>query len=321
MILGKFLPPHAGHVYCVDFARRFVDRLTVLVCSIEREPIPGALRYEWMRELCTGCEVVHVTDENPQEPAEHPDFWPIWRETIRRVLPEGPDYVFASEDYGVPLAELLGSRFVPVDVGREAVPVSGTAIRNDPLGNWEYLPAPVRPYFVKRVCVFGPESTGKTTLARDLARRFETVWVPEFARGLLDRKAGRCDPEDIPLIARGQAASEDALARRANRVLFCDTDLLTTTIWSDVLFGGCPERVAAEAERRGYDLTLLLDVDVPWVDDTQRYLPHRRREFYDRCESELARRARRVVVVRGSWEERFRRAVAAVEDLLKGSGG
>ncbi|HEX6986124.1 MAG TPA: AAA family ATPase, partial [Planctomycetaceae bacterium] len=219
--------------------------------------------------------------------------------------------------YGQPLAELLGATFIPVDVAREAVPVSGTAIRDDPLRHWEYLPAPVRPYFVKRVCLFGPESTGKSRLARDLAAHFGTVWVPEFARGLLDRKAGRCDPEDIPLIARGQAASEEALARRANRVLFCDTDLLTTTIWSDVLFGRCPAWIAAEADCRRYDLTLLLDVDVPWVDDAQRYLPHLRREFFARCESELARRGRRYVVIRGSWEERFERAVAAVEEALR----
>ncbi len=96
LILGKFLPPHLGHVYCAEFARRFVGRLTVLVCSLDREPISGRLRFEWMRELFPDCDVRHVTDEVPQEPAEHPDFWAIWRDLIRReVLPVlervGPD--------------------------------------------------------------------------------------------------------------------------------------------------------------------------------------------------------------------------------------
>ena len=316
MILGKFMPPHLGHVYCVEFARRFVERLTVLVCTLDREPIPGRLRYEWMRELFPDCDIRHVTDDVPQEPADHPDFWAIWRDLIRRELGGSPDYVFASEPYGVPLAEVLGATFIPVDVARGLVPVSGTAIRADPLANWEYLPACVRSYYVKRVCVYGPESTGKTTLARDLARHYRTAWVSEFARGLLDPKGGRCDESDIPLIARGQMAAEDALARQANRVLFCDTDLITTIVWSDVLFGNCPAWIAEEADRRSYDLYLLLDVDVPWVDDAQRFLADRRREFFDRCETELVGRGRRYVVVRGTWQERFRAAVAAVDGVL-----
>src|SRR5918912_2793574 len=144
-----------------------------------------------MRELFPGARVVHLTDENPQEPAEHPDFWRIWRDSLARVLPGRPDHVFASEDYGPKLAEVLGADFVPVDRAREVVPVSGTAVRADPMGNWQYLPDCVRPSFVRRVCVFGPESTGKSTLARDLARHFRTVAVPEYPRTLLEAQGGR----------------------------------------------------------------------------------------------------------------------------------
>jgi len=318
MILGKFLPPHLGHVHCVEFARRFVGRLTVLVCSLAREPIPGEERFRWMREMFPDCDVRHVTDELPQEPADHPDFWQLWHDAIRRRLPAGPDFVFASESYGTPLAAVLGARFIPVDPARVVVPVSGTAIRADPLAHWRFLPTCVRPYFVKRVCVFGPESTGKSTLARDLARHYGTVWVPEFARGLLDLKDGRCDPDDIPLIARGQPASEDALARQSNRVLICDTDVLTTTVWADLLFGHCPEWIKATADRRRYDLTLLTDVDVPWVDDGQRFFPDERRKQFDRFEAELRTHGRRYVRIAGSFPERFRQAVAAIDALLAG---
>lgn len=316
MILGKFMPPHLGHVFAVDFARRFADPLTVLVCSLDREPIPGRLRYGWMRELFPDCDVRHVTDDLPQEPADHPDFWAIWRSVALANTPARPRWVFASEQYGFKLAEVLGATFIPVDVARSLVPVSGTAVRRSPMANWDYLPACVRPHFVRRVCLFGPESTGKTTLARDLARHFRTVWVAEFARGLLDHKGGRCDPADIELIARGQPAAEDALARQANRVLFCDTDVLTTTVWAEVLFDGCPEWVKRLAEGRTYDLYLLLDVDAPWVDDNQRYLPHQRREFFDRCEAALRSRGRPYRVIRGGWPERFATAVEAVSTLL-----
>jgi NadR type nicotinamide-nucleotide adenylyltransferase len=319
MILGKFMPPHLGHVYLADFARHFCGRLTILVCSIEREPIPGRLRHAWMREMFPDCDVVHVTDENPQEPAEHPQFWDIWTRTIRRVMPEAPEFVFASEPYGVRLAAELGATFIPVDVGRAAVGVSGTAVRERPMANWAFNPPVVRPYFVKRVCVFGPESTGKTTLARDLARHFGTAWAPEFARELLNLKDGRCDPEDFPLIARGQAASEDALARQANRVLFCDTDAVTTAVWHDALVGPCPPWLAQAAARRAYDLYLLLDVDVPWVSDGQRFFAEagQRRAFFDACEAALRERGRRYVRIGGDWPARFDAAVRAVEGLLE----
>jgi NadR type nicotinamide-nucleotide adenylyltransferase len=315
MLLGKFLPPHLGHVYLAEFARHYVDRLSIVVCSLAREPIPGALRYQWMRELFPFDHVVHLTDELPQEPAEHPEFWPIWQSALQRVLPGRPNFVFASEPYGAELAEVLGGRFIPVDLARSSVPVSGTAVRTDPLGHWDYLPRCVRPYFLRRVCVFGPESTGKSTLARQLAEHFHTVFVPEYARGLLQAQQGRVGPEDMPIIARGQAASEEALARNARGVLICDTDPLATLIWSEMLFGSCSEEVRALADQRTYDLYLLSDVDVPWVGDSVRYLPDNRQAFFERCRAELEQRGRPHVHVRGNWEERFetaRRAVAKV---------
>jgi HTH-type transcriptional regulator, transcriptional repressor of NAD biosynthesis genes len=321
MVLGKFLPPHLGHLYLIDFAKHYCEELTVLVCSIEREPIPGVLRFEWMKRLCPDVRLVHVTDEVPQEPSEHPEFWPIWQELIRRHIPEGPDYVFASEPYGATLAEVLGASFVPVDIARELVPVSGTAVRDDPMTHWAYIPDVVRPYFVRRVCLFGPESTGKTTLTKELAAHYQTVAVHEYARPLLEPKMGVCDYDDIERIARGQRAAEEALARQANRVMFCDTDLLTTTIWSDVLFGRCPQGILDEAERRSYDLYLLMDIDIPWVDDAQRYLPHEREAFMGRCREALARRNRPYVLISGSFEERFERARAAVDRLLMEARG
>ena len=147
------------------------------------------------------------------------------------------------------------------------MPVSGSAIRERPLAHWDYLPECVRPHFVRRVCLFGPEATGKSTLARDLAQHYQSVVVPEYARTLLEFQSGACSEADLEPIARGQLASEAALARRTMRVLFCDTDALTTCIWSQILFGHCSPTLEALSHRSRYELTLLLDVDVPWVPD------------------------------------------------------
>ena len=318
LILGKFMPPHRGHLHLVDAALRSVDELTILVCSLRREPIPGALRFDWIRELVPGARVVHLTDENPSYPHEHPRFWEMWTESVRRILPHGPDVLFTSESYGDELARRLGARHVAVDIPRSAVPVSGTAIRDEPLKHWDFIPEPVRPYFARRVVVTGSESTGKTTLAARLAAHLGTVWTPEYARGYLDAKPTPLDPSDIEPIARGQRALEEDAARRANRVLIQDTDVLSTCVYAEHYNGTCPPSV--RRAMRPPDLYLLLGIDVPWVPDPQRDRGHMREHMHALFRDAVRASGAPYVEITGDWEERFRRAVAAVEGLLQRSG-
>lgn len=315
-LLGKFLPPHGGHVFLCDFARNHCDELTILVCTLEGDPIPGDLRYRWMCEMFPGCRVLHLDEDVPQEPADHPDFWNIWRGIVKRFHPEPVDFVFASESYGHRLAQEAGARFVPVDIPREAVPISGEAIRRDPFANWRFIPPPVRPYFVKRVCVFGPESTGKTTLTHDLAVYFDTIHVPEYGRIYTDAFGTDVDNDDLLAIARGHMAATYAAARQANRILVMDTDPVLTAVWSDMLIGSRDpwfENVADTA-----DLYLLTGIDMDWEDDGTRYFPagETRRRFHDACRAELERRGLAFAPMEGSREERLARAVAAVEDAF-----
>lgn len=315
LVLGKFLPPHAGHVYLVEFASRFADRLTVVVGTLPREPIPGTLRYQWMRAMFPDANVVHLPDDLPQQPEEHPHFWELWRSALLRVVPEAVDVVFASDAYGARLAQELGARFVPVDPARSVVTTSGTAIRADPFGQWHHLPRCVRPYFARRVCVFGPESTGKTTLTASLAEHFGTRMVPEYARTRIEASGGDLAEADLVDFARGQVASEDAIALDANRWLFCDTDPLTTAVWSDVLYGRIDPVVAQLAAARKYALTLLCDVDLPWEEDVARYLPRGRRAFFEACEAALVAHDRPYAVVRGVGEARLACALDALAIL------
>lgn len=319
IIIGKFMPPHRGHQYLVDFANNYVDDLTVLVCSLKSEPIPGEMRFEWMKEMFPGVNMIHVTDENPQEPGENPDFWNIWKETIMKAVPEGADYIFASEDYGWKLGETLGMEYIPVNHARNLVPISGTKVRESPMKYWEYIPESVRPHYVKRVCIFGPESTGKTTLTKNLAAHFNTIYCEEYARGLLEFKDGKVDYEDITRIALGHAASEEALARQANRVLFSDTDLIITKLWSNILFEKCPEWIEEMILTRHYDMYILTDVDVPWIEDNQRYFPEqeKRKWFFDLCVEALEKYHRPYEIISGGWDERLQKAISVVDNLLK----
>lgn len=316
MLLGKFLPPHMGHVFLGEFAQNYVEHLTIVVGTLEREPIPGHLRFQWMQELFPHANVVHLDKDLPQEPSEHPDFWNIWRTELQNILPAAPDYVFASEQYGHRLAQELGGTFIPVDPSRNNRRVSGTKVRNNPFKYWDLIPHVVRPYYLKRVCIFGPESTGKSTLTANLADHFQTVGVTEYARTYLEEMGTDLKQEMLLDIARGQVVSQQSLEPYAEKVLFTDTDALTTTIWSHFLYGTCAPEIEALADTQDYDLYLLTDVDVPWVKDDVRYLPNDRENFLALCEETLQREGKRYIKLSGNWEERFEKATQAVIELI-----
>jgi NadR type nicotinamide-nucleotide adenylyltransferase len=169
---------------------------------------------------------------------------------------------------------------------------------------------------VPSVCLFGPESTGKTTLAGELAARFGTFFVPEYGRLYCEFFGNECDADDLRAIVRGQRLLEEAARRKAKTLLILDTDAVLTAIWADVLLGARPadlDRVDVTA-----DLYLLEQVDVPFAPDTIRYFPDQkeREKFFARCRAELERRKLAYVVISGDGETRRRAALAAIKDKL-----
>ena len=218
VIIGRFMPPHRGHQYLVEFAHNYVDDLYVLVCTLSSEPIPGQLRFQWMKELFPRDHIIHITEEIPEASRGAPNAEQIWAESVREAVNNPVDHVFASESYGSPLAEALGARFVPVDPAREVFPVSASLIRQDPYSYWRFVPEPVRPYFTRRVAVItNSDSLHPTT--RLLADHFETVFVNDYARFVARDSAGTLDPAEQ---RRAQHAAEEALARHARGLLFCE---------------------------------------------------------------------------------------------------
>jgi HTH-type transcriptional repressor of NAD biosynthesis genes len=317
LVLGKFLPYHAGHAHLIRTARAQVDVLTVLVCSIAREPIPGAIRFAWVAESHPDCRVVHVAEEVAQTPEEDPEFWPIWMDLVRRHA-GAIDVVFSSEEYGDELARRLGARHVCVDRGRNAYPVSGTAIRADPLGHWDYIPPVVRPSYVHRVAILGTESTGKTTLAQQLAEAFGTTWVPEYGREYCEgRDALALTSDDLDAIGRGQILAEESAARSANRVLICDTDVRTTATWSDIILGTRSAWLSRAAAADEYSHALLLDADVPWVQDSMRVLRDERTRHTELLERELQATHQSFTRIQGPFEQRFQQAATVIESVLR----
>jgi len=171
-----------------------------------------------------------------------------------------------------------------------------------------------------RVVVTGSECTGKTTLAAELAALFATAWSREYVREYQDAKGSPVLLEDVEAIAAGQIAAEEAAVRAANRLVFHDTDVLSTVVYSRHYNGSCPRWVEEAARERRPDLYLLLRPDLPWVADAQRDRPHRREEVHALFERALLATGARVVEVEGRGDERRVRAERAVRSLLATPG-
>jgi NadR type nicotinamide-nucleotide adenylyltransferase len=319
LILGKFYPPHLGHLHLITEGKKTCRHLTVIISSLQKELIPGKLRFEWLKQLIKDpdVEVVWIQDENPQYPEEHPDFWQIWKISIEQVLKNPIDVLYTSEHYGDPLANVLGTKHVSVDVPRNTFNVSATNIRTNPMEYWNFIPEIIRPYFLKRIVLTGSESVGKSTLSKILAERFNTVLVPEFARDYLDAKGRYVIEGDIQEIGIGHLKLERENEKLANRILFLDTDHLTTKIYSEYYFESCPDWIKERAYGLYYDHSLFLDIDVPWVADPQRDLGENREEMRNIFMREMEIANRNFTLITGDFNHREKEAVKTVEAILK----
>ena len=324
-LLGKFMPPHAGHVTLIQSARALVDELTILLCSLPDDPISGETRLEWLRVMFPDCRIAHHADPAPQAPADDPKFWDIWTAIVARAHPKPIDYVFAGESYGADLAAHVDGMFVPLggrvlSADRNAIGgLSGEKVRADPWEYWDYLPHPVRNHYALTVCLHGIESVGKSSLAERLADHYRTTFVPEYGRSHCETHGTDCREDDLMLIGHAQQAMIEAARPWANRILIADTDALMTAAWSQMMIGYTPDQLISQ---RKADLYLLLGSDAPFVDDgTRVYKTPAQREKFDRiARATLLLSRTNFAEIRGSWDERFDAAVNAIDALIAGKG-
>jgi NadR type nicotinamide-nucleotide adenylyltransferase len=178
-----------------------------------------------------------------------------------------------------------------------------------------------KPINLVKVVLFGPESTGKTTLSRQLARHYNTVWAPEFARTYLQKKWNNerkiCEKEDLIPIAIGQMKIENKLAKKADKILICDTDLLETKVYSEEYYEGFVEDdLNIAATKNQYDLYLLTYIDTPWEEDDLRDRPELRLEMFTAFEKALIENKRPYILLKGDKEIRLKNAVKAIDKLV-----
>lgn len=319
IVAGKWYPLHLGHDYLIRKALEQSKRLTIFVVFKAGETPDVDIRVQWLKEAYPTANVRKVCDMFMDNDTRESNV--SWARYTSHILENDlPDAVFSSEQYAIGWAEEMGAKHVMVDAPRSMYAVSGTQIRNDPYFYWHLIHPSAQPYYVKKVLVVGAESTGKSTLAINLSRKYGTFFVPEYGR-LYVEKHGIDDQvkrEIFPEIVNEQVRLEDTLIRRSNRVLFCDTDLFTTWLWyqlwqpetkDDLL----AQTILSENEKRQYDLVLISnDAGTEWIDDgfrdqkdTRRWFTKKFREHYEDS-----------VLLSGTWENREKAAIAAVNALF-----
>lgn len=178
-----------------------------------------------------------------------------------------------------------------------------------------------QPTDIVKVVLFGPESTGKTTISEQLAKYYNTVWVPEYAREYLQDKWNNerktCEPKDLLPIAEGQMRLENELAKKATDLLICDTDLLETKVYSEAYYlGYCDPKLEKYALENSYDLYFLTHIDIPWEKDDLRDKPKERERMFLYFKETLEKYNRNFIILKGDKKARLKTAVEHIDKLL-----
>ena len=293
LVLMTALPPTEGHKFLIDFAKSFMDTidtgfLCVLINGRSFEPL---LSFDRTRALFMStkddtnflsneiCITYYDDDNAPQKPSSEndPDFWNYWKNLINMKFPKIKfDYVFASETYGIKLAETLGSTFIPCDINREVMNVSGTMVRNDPLRYFDKMLPVIQSKYQKVVTMFGPESVGKSTMTKMVFLGDPDVKVtrlPEWARGYLEAGGPEITDEKMLNIVYGQFALQRTAYFEIKKTSFIlqDTDLLSTIGYYKLWSGNHPLECEHLFRLTKSDLYILMNDKIPFQSDPLRY--------------------------------------------------
>jgi len=325
--IGKFMPLHRGHELMIDFASSMTDLLYVLVSGKETDTIPLTARYDWVWDYVNknnlqNVEVIYHIDESP-EPVNvdengtvlDPEFQEYWKNEFARMAPHATHFV-SSDMYGKTMADLLGIKWLPVDPKREMVNISGTEIRNDPVTFFNYISDVAKPYFIKKIAIVGPESSGKSTMIEGLADHFGSEIVNEYGRTLSEVKGNDMTKEDFLDIMNGQQALIDIVSNKAmSPFVFIDTEAYTTYLFSKIYLGEHMDEILEFGHEQDIDHYIVLSPDVEWVDDGTRVLGEqdKRQEFFQQMIDILTKQNKSFDVVESTdYRERFWGAVDVV---------
>ena len=325
---GSFHPLHMGHVRCIIEAANQCRTLIIVISEgVNRSEIDIRIRYRWIYQLTRhigNVKIFLLSDDAETKEGYSEAYWDSDAEKVKAFAGEKIDAVFCGSDYDensfwakcYPDAELN-------IIKRNGI--SSTEIRNDIYGHWDWIPAVVKPYYVKKVLLIGGESTGKSTLTINLANYYNTNYLEEVGRDISERSGTDMlmIPDDFTGILLCHKIRETEAVKTSNRVLFEDTDCLITLFYLDFLEGKEKENNTALAEAiahlNSYDLILFLEPDVEFVQDGDRsmVIAADREKYSSRIKELYQKHGFSFEIVNGSYQQRFKKAVQLIDHLLK----
>lgn len=268
------MPPTKGHRSLIEFAQLLTHNVTVIVATQPGEPYVEA-RVNALRAAFPTREVTiqHLHRELPQEPEQAEGFWELWVGFLTDAGLQPGDYIVASELYGKVLAEKAGAIFMPYDIERELLPGRATMVRKDPMTNFGMILPEFQPTLRRTITIFGAESTGKTTLSKELAECGDGHWLYEYARPYLMNTSPELTIEAMTSIWQGQfAIQRQGRLLRDKPFVIQDTDLYSTLgYWENWSPETVPEGLEADARWHKSDLYIITPSDIPFEPDPLRY--------------------------------------------------
>lgn len=329
---GKFLPFHLGHMYLIVAASTIADELYVVLTSsknrdrqlCERDGIkyiPDDVRFSWIGEAVNNLENVKLVQIEDDEFDENYD-WDSGAERIKQSIGKPIDFVFSSEPgYDAHFKRNYpDAKHIVIDAARGAVNISGTKLRKDIYAHWDMLPPYVRKYFAKKVVLIGTESCGKSTLAKKLAKFYNTDFVEEVGRKYCDRYSNHLTAEMFDRIGMDHFLEVERKSEGCNKVLFVDTEATVTQFYLNKYFNGQKSKLLEEIIKiQRYDLAIFLEPDVRWVDDGLRSdgCHQTRINNNEEMKQMFTDRGIDFVCINGNYNERFNKARGLVDCLFQ----
>lgn len=340
LFFGKFAPLTIGHVAAITKAAGEVDELNVVLCWDEKfqSTLTPELqkimtlrnRLMWLKDTFKHMSNVNIlyVDETPVQ--SYPNGFDEFTVLVRNALFHECDSsyinkVFSSEteysDYFS--TQWPECEHVLIDPPREFVDISATRVRSNPYQYWDFIVPAAHKHFVKKVCIIGVESTGKSTLTINLANHFSTQYVEEVGRTICEDEYHFTETmmniNDYEYVAMEHKVKEHKLLKTANKVLFSDTNNLIT-LFSAECMGKSSKLLSEMSLVEDYDLVIMLDIDVPWVYDPLRTnnTKSKRNSTFEHLKDLCDDHHVKYTLVSGTYDERFKTSVQLVKNLLKG---
>lgn len=324
---GSFNPLHLGHIDCIIQAANMCRELYIILSiGNNRQEIDFRVRYRWLYQ--TTKHIGNVKILTLEDSCEEKTDYTIELaredcEWVKEKIGKPIDVIFCGSDYGkdsfwnvcYPDCE----HFVFRRNG-----ISSTRIRNTPYQYWDWIPDVVRPYYNKKVLIIGGESTGKSTLTINLAKRFNTNYIDEAGRELSEKSGTDLMmlSEDFTEILLQHKLNEIKAIEHSNKVLFIDTDSLVTQFYMDFLDD--PQKIKnkmlsdAIDSINDYDIIFFLDIDVPFVQDGGRSeeIRDNRMKYSEQLKNVFISHGRKFITLTGTYQERYVTAVKEINNLL-----